>query len=97
MSLAFALASDADFILDSLRDASPCPACKAPEPARVDAQGCSECTEYPRCYLCRRWTFGDELIVSLDGAVRGVCSVCWERGEEGILLPLDMEGDDDDR
>ena len=92
--------ADPDFRRDQLKDASSCPSCKYPDPVRLGVgndgkYGCSECTDYPRCWLCRRWTFGDELIVSMDGAIRGICSVCFERGEEGIRIPLDMTEDDD--
>lgn len=46
-----------------------------------------------RCYLCRRRE--NDRNVTLDGAVRGICDTCWERGEEGVLIPLDMTEDDD--
>lgn len=47
-----------------------------------------------RCYLCRRQTFGDDVLVTMDGAVRGVCSVCWEKRDEGVDIPLDYTEDD---
>ncbi len=85
--------ANADFILDTRHDTFACPTCASPEPARLDDGGCSDCREYPRCYLCRRWTFDDEVLVSMAGAVRGVCSVCWERGQDEIEIPLDMTED----
>ena len=47
-----------------------------------------------RCHWCGRDTSdGDYLNVdSAEGIVR-CCSTCWERGDEGIDIPLDMTED----
>lgn len=93
-----------DFIRDRAKDTSSCPACKHPEPVRLGRDmdgvyGCSDCRAYARCYLCRRWTYEEDgaafsRLVDIDGAVRAVCDPCWEKGDEGVELPLDMTHDD---
>lgn len=90
----------ADFIRDELRDTSSCPSCGFREPVRLGrdrdgAYGCDHCRDYGRCYICRRWTYEEDgaaisRLVQMEGAVRAICDVCWEKGDEGISLPLDM-------
>jgi len=51
-----------------------------------------------RCYLCRRdlsegYPYSN---VSFGLNVEHVCDVCWERGQEGIDIPLDMTEDEPD-
>jgi hypothetical protein len=94
----------ADFIRDELKDTIHCGKCGAREPVRLgqdqDGQyGCNECREYLRCFLCRRWTFEEEgaaLSRNVDFGARivAICDTCWERGDEGVTLPLDMTEDD---
>ena len=47
-----------------------------------------------RCYLCRRPEDDiSSVLVTLDGAVRAVCSDCWEK--QDVEIPLDYTEDDD--
>lgn len=49
-----------------------------------------------RCWICKRRE--SDVNVSLaDGRIVGVCPTCWERGQDDVRIPLDMEEDDDDR
>ncbi len=51
----------------------------------------------PRCYFCGRDTSdGDYLRMPIGQSIERVCSVCWEKGDEGIDIPLDMTRDEDD-
>ncbi len=45
-----------------------------------------------RCYLCRRLCLGSEVLVTMDHAVRAVCSVCWEKAD--VEIPLDYGEDE---
>lgn len=77
-----------DFRRAQLRDTSPCPNCHAEDPARLGrfrgVDGCSECLDFPRCLLCRRWV-GDgfalvERSVSLaDGSIGSLCVLCYPK------------------
>lgn len=76
---------DFDAVRDADRHTSRCGACGSPDPARVGDGGCSDCREYPRCWLCRRWV-GDgpgladyRLVRDERGADCLVCETCWEK------------------
>lgn len=80
------LADTADFWRAELRDALQCPNCNAPEPARLGrfrrVDGCSECIDFPRCLICRRWVGdGFALVESTmplaDGTIGSVCVLCY--------------------
>lgn len=49
-----------------------------------------------RCYFCRRLAVGDLWVnVSLaDGTVVSCCDTCYERGDEGVSIPLDYTEDE---
>lgn len=89
----------ADFIRDELKDTIPCRRCGFRLPVRIGPDmdgkyGCNSCVEYARCYLCRRWTFEEHGAaisrnVDMDGAIRAICDPCFEKGDEGIDMPLD--------
>lgn len=61
-----------------------CPSCGSPEPARIEAGVCSECSDFPRCANCGRWVSDGSgwlpgYVNVLDGTdeVR-VCQPCWD-------------------
>ncbi len=74
----------ADFRRDELKHTSSCPKCGSREPVRIDAMGCSDCQEYPRCGICGRWV-GDGsgwlpgYVNTLDGNDEPikVCTFCY--------------------
>ena len=66
-------------------DEAACPGCKAVEPARHGPGPiCSECHDYDRCFLCKRWTFAEHngdfvLWVLQDGRLVQVCGICLDK------------------
>ena len=75
----------AEFALAERRNASSCWKCGALEPVRIDANGCSECQDYPRCGICRRWVgepdgwlTGYVWVKDDTGADMRCCLVCWK-------------------
>lgn len=69
--------------LAEVRDMSGCGKCGSPDPVRIDAKGCSDCTEYPRCVFCRRWTYDHNSVgMQMGGELVDVCDVCVAKGEE---------------
>lgn len=80
----------ADLRRAELRDTSPCPNCHAPDPARLGRfrgiDGCSECLDFPRCLLCRRWTGSGYLpeernLALADGPIVPVCVYCYAKAD----------------
>jgi hypothetical protein len=62
---------------------------------RVGGEHSAKCAvSQRRCYLCRR-DLSDFPFVNVDFGlhIEHVCDVCWERGDEGISIPLDMTED----
>lgn len=58
---------------------------------------CAVMRDPNRCWFCRRDT-SDGLYVNVDfrelGRIERVCDTCWERGNEGIEVPLDYTEDE---
>ena len=85
MDLLDVLFPAAEFALAERRNASAC-RCGALEPVRIDATGCSECSDHwPRCHWCGRWVGepgewlpGYRWVLDETGADARLCEPCWE-------------------
>jgi hypothetical protein len=53
-----------------------------------------------QCWLCKRWFGRNDATwvptVFSDGEIGTTCDTCYERGQEAVIVGLDMMGDDDD-
>jgi hypothetical protein len=45
----------ADLRRDQLRDTSSCAGCGSREPARIEGNRCSDCSDWPRCAVHHGW------------------------------------------
>lgn len=80
----------ADVRLDQLKDTSSCAKCGSREPARIERNGCSDCTEFDRCAICRRWVgevYSAPYLVELEGKSATVCQSCYVSFD--VRVPLD--------
>lgn len=84
------LVDAADFRRAELRDALRCPNCHHPEPARLGrfrrVDGCSECIDFPRCFICRRWVgdgfaLAESTLAMADGSIASICVLCYDKAD----------------
>ena len=69
---------------------SACLGCGSPDPARIDGMTCSDCADFDRCPMCRRWIgegFAAPVTVIWEDRIASICEPCFMRQSPSV--PLD--------